>query len=130
MKKAPVFAAFLLLIIGILHAQKERLQLVPPEWFSFDEMHGFYVGAFISGKGFGLARVVRWNAPQNRKIRINDVLHHTGQVKLVGIVMAKEPRVYLMLGNPTKPVHEDTDTRQAKFPASVVRPDGAQSAAV
>jgi hypothetical protein len=62
-------------------------------WSNFDEMHQHYTTSFVNSEGFGISRMVDFNRPEFRKLRVKDSDYHVAEMQLIGL-SGDEPVVY------------------------------------
>lgn len=62
-------------------------------WSNFHEMHEHYTNSFVNSEGFGISRIIDFNQPEYRKLRIKDNDYQVATMQLIGLTGDK-PTVY------------------------------------
>lgn len=63
------------------------------EWESFEEMHKHYTQSFVNSEGFGMSRIVSFDEPSFRRMRIDDLAYSVEGLNLIGL-KSNAPVIY------------------------------------
>ena len=86
---------------------------ISPAWDSWDAMHAFYEDQFVEGEGFGLRRLVNFDAPEYRPIEINGKIYSVEALELISLNAGKQPQVYInTAGYPVRKHYKNRKTRE------------------
>ncbi len=82
-------------------------------WDSWDAMHQYYEDEFVNGEGFGLRRVISFDAPEHRPIEINDTIYSVEALELISLEVRDQPRAYInTAGYPVRKHYKQQKTRE------------------
>lgn len=72
-------------------------------WSSFEQMHGFYVNAFVESEGFGLRRMITFDDPLMRSLVVNGKPYRVQRLELISLNEGARPFAYVNgFGNPVR----------------------------
>lgn len=63
------------------------------QWESFEQMHEFYEHSFVESEGFGISRILTFDEPQDRRLKIEGQPYTVAKLNLIGLMKA-EGQVY------------------------------------
>ena len=81
-------------------------------WSSFEQMHGFYINAFVESEGFGVRRMVTFDEPYMRSLIVNGKPYRVQRMELISLHEGKTPFAYVNGSrNPVKNGIADAEQR-------------------
>ena len=82
-------------------------------WDSWEAMHEYYEDEFVNGEGFGLRRLVDFDAPEYRPIEISGKIYRVEALELISLEERNHPRAYVnTAGYPVRKHYKQQKTRE------------------